>query len=411
MADLEVTIDSVGAQGDGIAETLEGRVFVPFTVPGDRVRIRADGERAELLDLLASSAQRVGPACAHFGDCGGCDLQHWQTAEVLAWKRQQIEVTLAHRGLVTEIAPAIATPPRERRRARLALRRYGDQFLLGFHARQSHRVVDVQQCPVLNERLAASLPALRQLGPMLLRRDGEVALEVTDTEGGIDLVIERAGEPSTALRGELARFAAQHRFARISWRGEQDSELVAKLAAPVIRFGGVAVELPAGAFVQASPTAEAALLAEVRTAATGAKRIADLYAGCGAFSLPLAALAAVHAVEGHAESAKALDKSARQAVARVTVEHRDLDRRPLQGDELKKLDLVVLDPPRAGARVQCEALARSKVPTIAYVSCNPATFARDARLLVDGGYRLEKVVPVDQFLWSAHVELVAVLRR
>ncbi len=429
VAELEVTIDSVGAQGDGIAETPQGRVFVPFTVPGDRVRIRAvaqggapsrDGERAELLDIVSSSAQRVGPACAHFGECGGCDLQHWQTAEVLAWKRQQIEVTLAHRGLTTAIAPAVATPPRERRRARLALRRVapgrahsrdGDQMLLGFHARQSHRIVDVQQCPVLNERLAAALPALRQLGPMLLRRDGDLVLEVTDTEGGIDLVIERAGEPNTALRGELAHFARQRRFARISWRGEQDSELIAMLAAPVIRFGGVPVELPAGAFVQASPTAEAALLAEVRIAATGAKRIADLYAGCGAFSLPLAASAAVHAVEGHAESAKALDKAARQAVARLTVEHRDLDRRPLQGDELKKLDLVVLDPPRAGARVQCEVLARSKVPTIAYVSCNPATFARDARLLVDGGYRLEKVVPVDQFLWSAHVELVAVLRR
>ena len=187
--------------------------------------------------------------------------------------------------------------------------------------------------------------------------------------------------------------------------------MVAQLGTPTLRFGGIPVDLPAGAFVQASPTAEAALLAEVMAAAKGAKRIVDLYAGCGAFTLPLAAAAPVHAVEGNASAARALEQAARRASLRVTVEQRDLARRPLQGDEFKKIDLVVLDPPRAGAREQSDALAKSKVPTIAYVSCNPATFARDARVLVDGGYRLERVVPVDQFLWSAHIELVAVFRR
>jgi 23S rRNA (uracil1939-C5)-methyltransferase len=420
VADVEVIIDAIGAQGDGIAETPEGRLFVPFTVPGDRVRVRLgerrrEGTSAEVLELRAAGAHRVGPACAHFGDCGGCDLQHWQVAETLAWKRRQVEVTLAHRGLTASVAPVVATPPRERRRARLAVSRDGDSVTIGFRARASHRVVDVQDCPVLNERLAAALPALRQLGALVLKRNGEAVFEITDTEGGVDVLVERPkgghGEPNADLRTELARFAAAHKLARMSWRSPSDAELIAQLAAPTLRFGSVPVELPAGAFVQASPTAEAALLAEVLAAAYGAKRAADLYAGCGAFALPLAAHAAVLAVEGDAESARALDKAARQAMARVAVEHRDLDRRPLQGDELKKLDLVVLDPPRAGARMQCEALAGNEVPVVAYVSCNPATFARDARTLVDGGYRLERVVPVDQFLWSAHVELVATLRR
>jgi len=423
VADLEVMIDSVGARGEGVAQTPSGPVFVPFTVPGDRVRIRAGaGDHAELLDLLSSSPQRVGPACAHFSDCGGCDLQHWQGPELLAWKHHQVKVTLAHRGLQAEVQPVVATPPGERRRARLALRRVapggahsrdGDHVLLGFRARASRRIVDVQACPLLNERLSAAMPALRSLGPVLLRADGELVLEVTDTLGGIDLLIERSGEPNAALHAELARFAARHGLARISWRADAASEpeLIASIASPALRFGNASVEVPPGAFVQASPTAERALLAEVLAAAQGVKRVADLYAGCGAFSLPLAGVAAVHAVEGDAAFAKALDAAARQSGARVTVEHRDLDRRPLQGDDLKRLDLVVLDPPRAGARAQCEALAKSKVPAVAYVSCNPATFARDARVLVDGGYTLERVVPVDQFLWSAHIELVAVLRR
>ncbi len=402
MADT-VRIESIGAQGHGIAETPQGRVFVPFTVPGDLVRVSG----GRLVEVLEPGPARVGPACAHFGDCGGCDLQTWRADELLAWKRQHVVQTLAHRALTTDVAPVVATPAGERRRARLAVTRDGEQVLLGFRARESHRIVNLDACPLLSPPLAALVPALRTLAK------GDAVFEITDTESGTDLILEQRSEPNAAMRGVLARFAAIHRVARVSWRSEDNAEpeLLAQLATPVLRFGGVAVDLPAGAFVQASPTAEAALLAEVKAAAKGAKRVADLYAGCGAFALPLAALAPVHAVEGNAAAAHALEHAARRANLRVTVEARDLSRRPLQGDELKKIDLVVLDPPRAGAKEQCDALARSKVATIAYVSCNPATFARDARTLVDGGYRLERVVPVDQFLWSAHVELVAILRR
>lgn len=401
--DETVRIESIGAQGDGIGDTPHGKVFVPFTVPGDRVRLR----EGKLVEVLEPSPARVGPACAHFGDCGGCDLQQWKTEDLLAWKRAQVIQTLAHRALTTEVAAVVATPPRERRRARLAARREGDQVQLGFRARESHRIVDIADCPVLSPALLKLLPALRTLVK------GEAVFEVTDAEGGVDLVIEQRTEPNAALRGILARFAATHHLARISWRpsGEAEPELVAQLGTPALRFGGVPVDIPPGAFVQASPTAEAALVAEVLAAAKGAKRVLDLYAGCGAFALPLAKVAPVHAVEGNGPAAKALEQAARRASLRVTVEQRDLTRRPLQGDDFKKVDLVVLDPPRAGAREQSETLAKSKVPAIAYVSCNPATFARDARTLVDGGYRLERGVPVDQFLWSAHIELVAVLRR
>ena len=402
MADT-VRIESIGAQGDGIAETPQGRVFVPFTVPGDLVRVSG----GRLVEVLEPGPSRVGPACAHFGDCGGCDLQTWRADELLAWKRQRVVQTLAHRALTTDVAPVVATPAGERRRARLALTRDGEQVLLGFRARESHRIVNLDACPLLSPALAALVPALRTIAK------GDAVFEITDTESGVDLILEQRNEPNAAMRSVLARFAAIHRVARVSWRSEdnEEPELAAQLATPVLRFGGVAVDLPSGAFVQASPTAEAALLAEVEVAAKGAKRVADLYAGCGAFALPLASLAAVQAVEGNAAAARALEQAARRANLRVTVENRDLSRRPLQGDELKKIDLVVLDPPRAGAKEQCDALARSKVATIAYVSCNPATFARDVRTLVDGGYRLERVVPVDQFLWSAHVELVAILRR
>lgn len=412
---VELVIDGLGAQGDGTASSARGRVFVPYTVPGDRVRARfdaagKDGNSATLLEILSPGSGRVPPRCRHFGACGGCDLQHWNSDEVLAWKRAQLAATLKQRGLDVAIEPVVATAAGERRRARISLRRDGDVVEVGFRARASHALVDVVACPLLDPTLEALVAPLRALVPHVLQRREEAAVELTLTPAGIDVLLERASEPTPGQRKTWADFAVRHRVARIAWRAGTDSvpELLVQQQQPVMEFGGVSVDLPPGTFLQASAAAEATLVAEVIDAAGKAKRAVDLYAGCGTFALPLLRQASVHAVEANAAAVAAIKKA---AGGQLTVEQRDLERRPLQKEELKRIDFVVLDPPRAGARPQCEALAASVVPTIAYVSCNPATFARDARLLVDGGYSLTRVLPVDQFLWSAHVELVGIFQR
>lgn len=413
--EIELVIDAVGGHGDGVATTDQGKVFVPFTVPGDRVRARLgmkgkEGTPAVLLEVMAAGAHRIAPPCAHFGACGGCDLQQWQAAEALDWKRAQVVATLRQRGLDAPVEPVVATLPGERRRARLSVRRDAEVVEVGFRARGSHAIIDVASCALLDPALGALLAPLRKLTSDVLQRREEVAVELTLTDSGIDLLFERSHEPTPAQRSAWAKFATTNRVARISWRADSEGEpeLLAKLQQPAMTFGGISVELPPGTFLQASATAEAALVAEVVAAAGKARRVLDLYSGCGTFALPLLQRASVHALEGSAAAVAALKKA---AGARLTVEQRDLERRPLQKDELKKVDFVVLDPPRAGARAQSEALAASAVPVIAYVSCNPATFARDARTLVDGGYALSRVVPVDQFLWSAHVELVGIFQK
>lgn len=417
---IEVTIDAVGARGDGLARAPDGTaLFVPFTVPGDRVRVRsgqarAGGAVAQVVELLAAGSERVAARCAHYADCGGCSLQHWSDAAVLEWKRGEVRAALAHRALETAVAPTLATPRGERRRARLAARRDGDAIALGFRARASRRVVPVGQCPVLAPGLQMLLGPLEEFASALLRSDEEAQFELTQTEGGVDLVIERARRPGADVVSAAAAFARAHRLARVSWRADSagDADLVVRQAAAEVVFGGVPVEIPAGAFIQASPAAEAALVGEVRAATAKARWVADLFAGCGAFTFPLAQHARVHAVESNAAAVAAIAAAAsgRSGVS-VTAEVRDLERRPLMADELAKYDAVVLDPPRPGARAQAEALAKSAVRTVAYVSCDMGTFARDARLLVDGGYVLQRVVPVDQFLWSAHVELVGVFTK
>jgi 23S rRNA (uracil1939-C5)-methyltransferase len=417
---IDVTIDAVGSRGDGLARAPDGTaLFVPFTVPGDRVRVRsgqarAGGVVAEVKELLAPGGDRVAARCAHYADCGGCSLQHWSDAAVLEWKRGEIGAALGHRGLEISVAPTLATPPGERRRARLAARREGDAIALGFRARASRRVVPLDLCPVLAPALQALLGPLKGFAAAILRSNEEAHFEVTQTDGGVDLVVEHHRRPGPDVISAIAAFASAHGLARVSWRtdGSGDADLVIRQAAAEVVFGGVPVEIPAGAFIQASPAAEAALVGEVLAATAKAKRVADLFAGCGAFTFPLAEHARVHAVESNAAAVAAVAAAAsgRTGVS-VTAEVRDLERRPLMANELAKYDAVVLDPPRRGARPQAEALAKSAVRTVAYVSCNMGTFARDARLLVNGGYVLQRVVPVDQFLWSAHVELVGVFTK
>jgi 23S rRNA (uracil1939-C5)-methyltransferase len=416
---VELRIESIGARGDGLARLGGKPVFVPFTLPGERVVASLVGERgdglvAEVLQRLEVSHQRVGPPCPHFGVCGGCALQHWSDESYANWKIELLRTALSRQGLSAPIEPLRRTPPHARRRAGFVLRFGARSAKFGFRERSSHRIIAVERCPVLQpslERLATAVPAtLSGLAPA----NSEWMLDAGATEAGIDLLITAPGVPSLAAREAVAGLAEQLDLARVSWRSGENAEPEPMLIrrTPILRFAGVAVEPPPGAFFQASLEGEAALTAEVLQMTAGARRVADLYAGIGTFSVPLARSEVdVLSVEGAADALGALARTARKSGLSIRTLQRDLARDPLQATELDDFDAVLFDPPRAGAKSQSTALASSKVPVVVAVSCNPATFARDARLLTQGGYRLERVVPVDQFLWSPHLELVALLRR
>jgi 23S rRNA (uracil1939-C5)-methyltransferase len=413
----EVEIARLGGRGDGVAETPKGPVFVPFTAPGDRVGVRLlktsdQGTAAEMLELHAAGPDRVEPGCRHFHDCGGCALQHLSAAFQAQWKQDQVRDALQRRGLdPAVVAPIETVTPGDRRRAEFVLRKVGQGVIAGFNRRQSAKIVNLDMCLILDPALFALLPRLREALAPLLATGAGIDAHATLTATGIDLVL-RGLEPDLAGRERLAAFAAEAGLARLSLRrGDDEIEAVVVRNTPVVVFDGVKVGLPAGGFLQASPAAEALLRDAVLGAATGAGRIADLYAGCGTFALPLSTLAPVVAVEGDVGQADALRRAAQMAGRRLTVETRDLVRRPLAGAELDPFDTVVLDPPRAGARDQAIALAGSRARRVVMVSCAPGTFARDARILVDGGYRLTRVLPVDQFVFTPHVELVGVFER
>ncbi|WP_448203695.1 class I SAM-dependent RNA methyltransferase [Azospirillum sp. sgz302134] len=415
----ELTVSEVGARGDGIASLDGAKVFVPLTVPGDRVRVRlkeaanaakGDGLRADLLEILEPGPGRGTAPCGHFGTCGGCTLQHMTDEGYAAWKVGLVRGALARVGLEAPMEPLSRTPPAARRRARFAALKRGKRVWFGFNERLSHRLVDLAECPVLVPRLTALVEPLRGLLLAILPEGGDCDVIATDLEGGIDLVLVGPRSLDRAARERLVAFD-EGSVARISWQPDDRGapEPIAHRRPVAVRFAGVPVTPPPGAFLQASAEGEAALVAAVTDNIGEARRVADLFAGLGTFSVPLAQRAAVHAVESDAAALAALNKAS--GALRLTTERRDLFENPLTAKELARFDAVVFDPPRAGASAQAQALAASKVPLVVAVSCNPATFARDARILADGGYALKRVYPVDQFLWSAHVEVVGVFGR
>ena len=408
----ELSILRMGSGGDGVAE---GPVYAPFTLEGERVSARVAGDRAELLEVLTPSPERVAPPCPHFGACGGCALQHWDHAAYLAWKVEELSRVLARAGLEAEMLPAHASPPGSRRRVALHARKgTREAARLGFKARRSWDLVEIVVCPIADARIAAALPALARLAaPLFEHPKSAPSLHVTVTDTGFDIDItgveRRSGGLSGDARARLAEIAAEAGFARVTLDGE-----TAYGARPArVTFGRAVVDLPPGAFLQATPEAEAAMTAFALEAVAGAGRIADLYCGVGTFALRLAEIAPVQAADFAAPAIRALQAAtgAAPGLKAVTAEARDLVRRPVLADELKRVEVAVIDPPRAGAAEQTAQLARSKVARVIAISCNPTTFVRDARLLVDAGFRLERVLPVDQFLWSPHMELAAVLSR
>jgi 23S rRNA (uracil1939-C5)-methyltransferase len=417
----EVVIEALGARGDGIARLDDARVFVPLTLPGDRltVRLGARREGGFAAEPLAWHAQapRAAARCPHFGACGGCQLQHLEPAADAAWQRDQVAMALARRGLhEIAIGPPQPMPASTRRRARLGFQRRGGKIALGFRGRAGHDVVDVAACAIVLPDIAGLLLPLRAaLADLPLAAKGGEVL-VTATHSGLDLVLLTAAAPGLADREGIAALVEVHDLARVSWQraAHEEPEVIVARRQVRVTFEGVPVALPPGAFLQASAEAEVQIRAAVGEAIGDVATVADLFAGCGTFGLPLAAAGCrVHAVDAQAGMLAALTGAARAAGFgdRITFEARDLERAPLASPELERFSAVILDPPRAGARAQAQALVASKIARVAMVSCNPASFARDARILVDGGFALTGIRLIDAFLWSAQIELVGSFMR
>jgi 23S rRNA (uracil1939-C5)-methyltransferase len=401
-----VTIDRLGHHGDGIAE---GPIFASGTLPGEVVEGTLQGDRLTDPKIVTPSPNRVKPPCRHARACGGCQLQHASDAFVAQWKQQVVETALAAQGLATTFLPLQTSPPRSRRRATMSARRTKSGALIGFHARASDTIADIPDCQLLDPALIAAFPGLQALTQAGGSRSAELSLQITLTKGGPDVTVTGGKPLDAALRLDLARLVEAHAFSRLTW----DGETVALRDRPALTIGTATVIPPAGAFLQATHQGEAALLQAVCQALGPQKRVVDLFSGIGTFTLPLAEAMEVHAVEGDKAMTQALDLAARSTpnLHRITTETRDLFRRPVEPDELKPFTGAVIDPPRAGAEAQTDRLAASQIPIIAAVSCNPVTFARDAKTLTLAGYQLDWVQVIDQFRWSTHVELVARLGR
>ena len=401
----------MGAQGDGIAA---GPMFVPLTLPGERVRVRREGERAEIDELLSRSPDRIEPVCRHFGVCGGCATQHWAPEPYLSWKRDQVIEALSRERIETEVLDTFASPPASRRRIALHARGGKAGAQVGFKERRSWRLAPIEVCPITHPKLVEALPALAKLArPFLEHPKSAPTLHVTLTATGLDIdvtgVEAKSGGLSADARLRAAEAAQAANFARVTLAGEA----VYGIRQPIVRLGKAIVALPPGSFLQAVPQAEAAMAAFMMQAVEGASRVADLYCGVGTFTFRLAEVASVLAADSSAPAIAALKTAIATApgLKSITAEARDLARRPMLARELKKVDVVVFDPPRAGALEQSAEIGRSSAARVVGVSCNPATFARDARVLIDAGFKLDRVLPVDQFLWSPHVELVGVFSR
>jgi 23S rRNA (uracil1939-C5)-methyltransferase len=400
-----VTIDRLGHHGDGIADSDAGPIYAAGLLPGEVAEGELSGDRLTSIKIITPSALRVKPPCPHARTCGGCLMQHVADPFVADWKQGIVDQALKGQGLTAPFRPMVTSPPRSRRRATLTGRKTKGGALIGFHARGSDLLIPVPQCHLLHPDLIATFPGLEQLVHLGGSRTTEVQLTVTRSLGGADVAVTGGKPLDAGQQLQMARLCETHGFARLTWNGEA----VALRAQPMQRFGRALVAPPPGAFLQATAEGEAALVQAVSLAVGPARRIADLFAGSGTFALALAERVEVLAVEADPAMTAALDKAARatEGLRRVVIATRDLFRRPLEPDEFKGIDAVVIDPPRAGAEAQTKCLAATRVPVIASVSCNPATFARDARILTSAGYQLDWVQVIDQFRWSSHVELVA----
>ncbi len=410
-----VAIERLGSRGEGVAATAQGPLYAPYALPGEVVEVEGAGERAALVEVIEASPDRIAPVCGYFTQCGGCAVQTLAEAPYAAWKRGLVVAALAQAGFADAerlVAPLVAAHGAGRRRVVMHVRAEGRgeglRLRAGFTRARSHEVLDIAACPILAPPLAGAFDLAREVGRILAPLDKPLDVQATATEGGLDVDIRGAGRGAEAMRAALVALADARDLARLSLHG---ATLIERRA-PTVVMGACHVVPPAGGFLQATEAGEQALADLAKAACGGAKRIADLFCGCGAFALRLMRGAEIHAADSDPDAVAALARAARiPGARRVNAEARDLFRRPLSSSELATFDALVFDPPRAGAEAQARQIAASAVATVVAVSCHPGTFARDARLLVEGGYALDAVTPVDQFRHSAHVELVATFRK
>jgi 23S rRNA (uracil1939-C5)-methyltransferase len=404
-----LVINRLGSRGDGIADTDAGTIYVPYALPGEAAEVEpwpGHADRRHLIKLDVASAERIAPICPHFGVCGGCALQHLATARYRDWKRALVVAALQRVGIDMPVDDLIDAHGEGRRRAVLHARRSARDVLeVGFAALRAHHVVAIDRCPILAPALTGAIEMGWDIAEVLASTRKPLDIQVTATDVGLDVDVRGSGPLTAAKTMALARVADRRNLARLTCHGE----IVAQRTPPMLTIGPAQVLLPAGAFLQATSAGEAILAQWVLAYCEGAATVADLFCGVGPFALRLAKRAKVTAVDNDEDAISAVRRAAAATpgLKPVAIQPRDLFRRPLARTELKQFDAVVFDPPRQGAEAQAHELAGSNVPTVVALSCNPTTFARDARILVDGGYRLVQVAPVDQFLFSAHVEVVA----
>ena len=409
-----LTIDHVGQRGDGVAYAGGDTVFVPYTLGGETVEagaVHGHPDRRTLIRIDTASPERIEPFCPHFGACGGCAIQHWQPAPYQAWKRQIVVDTLAHARIACEVAPLIDAHGAGRRRMTVHARKgTHDVLKVGFTAAGSHDIIPIDHCPILDPGLTGALNAAWALAePLGLANGKPLDIQVTAANNGLDVDVRGSGPLPTPLIALLSGIAEEHKLVRLTRHGE----LVLMRAPPMITMGTAQVVLPPGSFLQATRAGEEALAALVMQHCKRAKVIVDLFCGVGPFALRLATKSRVMAYDSDAGAILSLQQAAKETsgLKPLIAAERDLFRRPLVTQELRDVDCVVFDPPRQGAQAQAEKLAASKVPLVVAVSCNVQSFVRDAKILIDGGYTLDSVTPVDQFRHTPHVELVARFKR
>jgi 23S rRNA (uracil1939-C5)-methyltransferase len=408
-----LTIDHVGQRGDGVSFAGGAPLFVPYTLAHEIVEAERDeghADRRQLLRIDTANPERIDPFCTYFTRCGGCAIQHWQPDPYQAWKRQIVVDTLAQAKITCSVDPIVDAHGAGRRRVTLHARRSSDDELrVGFAAAASHAIIAIDDCPILDPALDGALNVARALAEVLKPVSKPLDIQVTAASNGLDVDVRGTGPLPTAVITALSRIAEAHKLARLTRHGE----LVLMRTPPVITMGTAQVTLPPGSFLQATAAGEETLAALVSKLCKGSKTVADLFCGIGPFALRLAAKSKVLAFDSDVGAIASLQQAIKdtKGLKPIKAESRDLFRRPLVAQELRDIDAVVFDPPRQGAQAQVERLAASKIPVVVAVSCNVQTFARDAKILIDGGYKVDSVTPVDQFRHTPHIELVARFRR
>ncbi len=405
-----VRITELGRKADGVAELNGARIHVPLTLPHEEVEVSGSGSHRLLQTIHKPSPNRIEPICPHFGVCGGCQTQHISNSSYMEWKFNLLREALTRSGIELMPEPIVQFDTASRRRVVFNAKWAGGKLLFGFSGRRSHTIVPIDSCSVLSSNITAKLDDLRQLAQVLGNPKKPYRISVLSTQTGLDVSFYDVGNIKETQRSRAIEAALKFDIARLSL----DNEILVEARKPLLNFSGHRLVPAPGSFVQAIEDTEQAMVSLVCEHLADCKQVADLYCGMGTFALRLAQTSTVYGAETSKPAVEALDQAWRDSggtLKKITTEVRNLERRPLSIQELKNIDGLVFDPPRAGAEAQSRQIAKSQVRKIVAVSCNPATLARDLAVLLAGGYEIRRIVPLDQFKFTPHLEVVTLLER